>query len=705
MKSFRIYLSGLLTILAMAITGCSDDFDTPPVYTPTADFNEQYLMSIADFKGKCWQDGNSFIDTIRATAEMPHLDVEGRVVSSDEAGNIYKSLVIQDETAALAMSINQNNMYNTYRIGQEIVIDLIDMYVGKYAGLMQLGEPQLYQNREWQATFMSYEFFQQHAQINGMPDASKIDTLDITIPSLPTDPAGICKMQSQLVRFTNVQWKEPGQVYAEDQTSVSRNIVDESGNSLVVRNSGYATFRSNLIPAGEGNVVGVLSYFNNAWQLLLRSEYDVYGFHPVSTEGKKEDPYTVARAIELQDGGVTGWVKGYIVGAVAPGVTTVSSNDNIEWKADVVLDNTIVIAASADVKDYTKCLVVELPSGSDLRKAANLLDNPGAYQKEISVRGNLVKSLGMAGVKCPGSSSDFVLEGVTPPSPAAGDGSETNPFTVAQVQNGSATGTAWVTGYIVGWIDGMTFNEAGTKFTAPATSKTNIIIAATADEKDYSKCVPVQLPAGDVRNSLNLQDNAGNLGKVVAVNGSIEKYFGVTGVKTVTAFKLDGEGSGGGSTDPQPSGDAVFSNSLLGDEAGFTIQDKTKPEGLSYVWANTTNYGWKASAFVNSTNYATESWLISPAITLPPQNTTLTFDHARKFGDNSHLGVYISTDKTNWTALSVPNWPDGSSWDYISSGAISLSAYNGKTIYVAFTYTSTPSAAATREIKNFLIAK
>ena len=114
----------------------------------------------------------------------------------------------------------------------------------------------------------------------------------------------------------------------------------------------------------------------------------------------------------------------------------------------------------------------------------------------------------------------------------------------------------------------MTFNEAGTKFTAPATVKTNIIIAATADEKDYSKCVPVQLPAGDVRNSLNLQDNAGNLGKVVAVNGSIEKYFGVKGVKTVTAFKLDGEGSGGGSTDPQPSGDAVFSNSLLGDEAG-----------------------------------------------------------------------------------------------------------------------------------------
>ena len=148
MKSFRIYLSGLLTILAMAITGCSDDFDTPPVYTPTADFNEQYLMSIADFKAKYWQDGNSFIDTIRATAEMPHLYVKGRVVSSDEAGNIYKSLVIQDETAALAMSINQNNMYNTYRIGQEIVIDLIDMYVGKYAGLMQLGEPQLYQNRE-----------------------------------------------------------------------------------------------------------------------------------------------------------------------------------------------------------------------------------------------------------------------------------------------------------------------------------------------------------------------------------------------------------------------------------------------------------------------------------------------------------------------------------------------------------------------------
>ncbi len=71
--------------------------------------------------------------------------------------------------------------------------------------------------------------------------------------------------------------------------------------------------------------------------------------------------------------------------------------------------------------------------------------------------------------------------------------------------------------------------------TGASASGTNIFIAATADETDYyNKCLPVQLPAGAIRAALNLQANPGNLGMVVTLNGSLEKYFGLPGVKTVT---------------------------------------------------------------------------------------------------------------------------------------------------------------------------
>lgn len=70
-------------------------------------------------------------------------------MSSDESGNIYKNLVIQDtyseagETpSCITFSINANSLYASYRPGQEVVIDATDMYIGKYSGLQQFGLPE-----------------------------------------------------------------------------------------------------------------------------------------------------------------------------------------------------------------------------------------------------------------------------------------------------------------------------------------------------------------------------------------------------------------------------------------------------------------------------------------------------------------------------------------------------------------------------------
>ena len=164
-------------------------------------------------------------------------------------------------------------------------------------------------------------------------------------------------------------------------------------------------------------------------------------------------------------------------------------------------------------------------------------------------------------------------------------------------------------------------------------------------------------------------------------------------------FVISTEGSTPG---PQPSSDVIYENSLLGDEGNFTINDVALSEGLTFVWSNTSNYGWKASAFANGGNHASDSWLISPAFTLGKEQSSIKFEHARKFGEQSHLSVNISTDKQNWTSLELSAWPDGSSWDYVEATA-DLSAFAGKTVYIGFHYTSTDAAAATWEIKNFSV--
>lgn len=131
---------------------------------------------------------------------------------------------------------------------------------------------------------------------------------------------------------------------------------------------------------------------------------------------------------------------------------------------------------------------------------------------------------------------------------------------------------------------------------------------------------------------------------------------------------------------------------------------------MAYVWQQTTQYGMKASAYVSGTNYATKSYLISPAITLEAGKTSvLTFDHAAKFGRPdvyaTDLTLWVrEADDPAWLAqLTIPTYPAGNDFTFVPSGDIDLSAYAGRNIQLGFCYTSVDTAAATWEIKNVKI--
>ncbi len=131
----------------------------------------------------------------------------------------------------------------------------------------------------------------------------------------------------------------------------------------------------------------------------------------------------------------------------------------------------------------------------------------------------------------------------TPDTPT-GKGSYSDPYDVAgAIAANSGTGV-YIKAYIVGYVEGQVLAE-GAHFTADGCNvKSNMLIAASASETDISKCMPVQLPNGDVRTGLNLQDNPGNIKKEVLLYGNIEKYFGAPGVKAVTYAEIDGKNIG-----------------------------------------------------------------------------------------------------------------------------------------------------------------
>ena len=154
-----------------------------------------------------------------------------------------------------------------------------------------------------------------------------------------------------------------------------------------------------------------------------------------------------------------------------------------------------------------------------------------------------------------------------------------------------------------------------------------------------------------------------------------------------------------------------YSETFASNQGYFTIENVVLPEALDYVWAYAAGYGMKGSAFANSTKYAAESWLVSPQISLVGTTApVLTFSHAVNKLDAGTPADWFTlhikeVGTETWNELAIPTHGTGTSWAFVDSGAIDLSAYIGKNVQIAFKYTSSAESAGTWEVKNVLVAE
>lgn len=539
-------------VMAAGLTACQADMETPELVTPVAPIEAN--TSILELK-EMFENRTELVGT---KEDGEHYIIKGRVVSSDASGNIYKSLILQDETAALTFSINQGSLYNEYRLGQEMVVDMTGLYIGYYRGLQQVGWPGEPYNGADQLGFMAYDFWKANAYYNGLPDPSfKNVTFGSNYPSDEfycitfnnfdeLNNGTLMQLQSQLVEFRNVHFNivEGEETYAPYQESVNRTLVDANGQTLTVRNSGYSNFYNQEIPLGSGSVRGILSYYGDAWQLILRDTHDVM----ITDKGELKDPFTPADIIGGEYEGMFGWSKGYIVGSVKSGVSSVTGANDVIFGADAEMDNNVLIAASPDVTNIADCAVVQLPQNSMLRFYVNLLDNPEVYKAELMILGRVGSYLGMPGViDSNGGKNDFLIngksisEGAEAPAPA-GDGSENNPYNVSYVMQSQNDQTeVWVTGFVAGYVTEGDYTDATAEFTSNEVAgstnylnQTNIILSAVAPYRcGIANSVPCQLAAAS-RPTLGLISNPGIFGKQVKIKCNITTYLGSRGIRQIT---------------------------------------------------------------------------------------------------------------------------------------------------------------------------
>lgn len=292
----------------------------PELYRKRSKAGDYYLFSI---------------DTIPTNNDKP-VYIRGRITTDDYAGNFYKTLCIQqifvegnDTTQeALRLSVDLGSANGLYQIGQDILIRVDGLAIGRYANQPQLCMPSynnnIYANKAeekigWAPGRIPGAIFKARTKCIGIPDQSKLfyEPLNITDYTLITGPTSILKSRNwdgKLIKLegmhftgqysnngtlTNCTTGDPetdqnANVFAPTTNNMnfpqSRVIMDEDGKYTLVSTSEYAKFAHFYLPASKyvGRVVGILGfYYDNGlnfnryppeaddWSISIRSVDDL----------------------------------------------------------------------------------------------------------------------------------------------------------------------------------------------------------------------------------------------------------------------------------------------------------------------------------------------------------------------------------------------------------------------------------------------
>ncbi len=294
MKYIKVFAVALL-VVGMATSCMDEDWtdptgDTAPVGNNNIVEDVNKLITIKELKERTVNKlaTSTTNDTIRIKEDW---QLKARVTANDIQGNIYNEVAVEDESGeALIICIQKGGLYGFMPVGQEILVNLKDLYIGIYANNVQLGVAYTNSSGRTFPSRMNFNVWNEHFRLLGVADASKV-TPEVFDTSMLENADYVKSHRGKLMTLKNVEMDVKNDTtkwapeYDKDNgNGVSRTVVlnGKANSKIVVRSSSYADFAAKDIPRGKINLTGVFTVYSTnpsrygyTWQILLRTESDV----------------------------------------------------------------------------------------------------------------------------------------------------------------------------------------------------------------------------------------------------------------------------------------------------------------------------------------------------------------------------------------------------------------------------------------------
>lgn len=633
----------LAAVLLLGIFSCvKREFDEPPVIDESADL--EVTHTIAELKSQ-----HVFGEAAQISDEVI---IKGVVISNDQAGNFFKVLIIEDETAGIEIQIDRVALQDDYPLGREVFVKAQGLFMGDNNGTIQLGASidAVNDNRVTRIpdNLRQLYLFRGAKDQNISPNVTNIEALG-------TDQI------STLVQLNDVQFigGDVGTTLGDAVNQFSRNLTleDCEGNTILIRTSGFADFANFEAPSGNGSITAVYSVFGEDKQLFIRDLDDIqFDGDRCGTGPIGGDLISIAEVRELYTGSTATLPEGIKIKGV---IISDRVNSNITSRNMVIQEPNgegitvrFVDSNSLALGDEVEINV----SGVEISEFQGLL-------QLNNVPNNRANKLGTASI----TPEVLTIADIN----ASFEDLESTLVTINNVTITKNGGNIY---------DGSCTLEDGT----------GSIVLFT---QTYAAFANNTIPVGEV-----------NLTGIVSQGGSQQAQQ----ISIRNLNDIDGDGGNGGEINN-------INETFTGvpNDIDLNLQGWSNIAEIgSRVWRGRIfmDNGYAQATSFNSQDPVNVMWLISPEITID-QPKELTFESSMNFWVHDALEVFVSTDFTgnnlasaNWTALEARIATDGDTpQQFVPSGSIDLSAYTG-TIHIAFKYTGNNSSnTSTYRVDNIVV--
>ena len=315
MKNFNLIITVLFSFLAISCVK-TDDFELPESKTKEINI-EGNITGISAVKSNF----NPETEEIYVFSETNTV-MEAYVVSSDEGGNFYKELMLQDKpenpTAGILFLVDDNSLFETYNFGRKIYVKLDGLALWSNNGVHQLGV----QNRGDVVAIPSSRI---EDHIIRTMETAEIIPLQLEISEFNE------RDENLFIEVKNVQFNL-NLLREQHHYTFAGEVTDEydgerqlescrTGASTMLSTSTFSGFKSLYLPENSGSVKGILTrnFYDDYFVIAVNSPDD-FNF-----DGDRCDP----EFLKCEGNNITGGTL--IFGENFTNVASLSALENKGW--------------------------------------------------------------------------------------------------------------------------------------------------------------------------------------------------------------------------------------------------------------------------------------------------------------------------------------------------------------------------------------